>query len=51
MSLVNENTPVVALPELEGFENPPVQISIEDTNIEEVIPVSQLNTGDRKSVV
>lgn len=45
MAFINENSPVVALPELEVFENIPVQTSIEDTIIEELIPQSQLNTG------
>ena len=45
MSFVNENSPVVALPELEVFETVPVQTSIEDTVVEELIPLSQLNSG------
>lgn len=45
MSFINENSPVVALPELEVFENIPVQTSIEDSVVEELIPQSQLNSG------
>jgi hypothetical protein len=45
MSFINENSPVVALPELEVFETVPVQTSIEETTIQELIPQSQLNTG------
>lgn len=45
MSFINEASPVVALPELEVFETIPVQTSIENTFVEEIIPISQLNTG------
>ena len=36
---------MVALPEFEVFENIPVQTTIEETIIEELIPQSQLNSG------
>src|SRR6266496_4968748 len=45
MSFITENSPVIALPELEVFETMPVQTSIEGTVIEEQIPQSQLNSG------
>ncbi len=45
MSYINENSPVVALPEFEIFETIPVQTSIESTVIEEKHPESQLNSG------
>ena len=43
--IINGNTPVIALPELDIFENVPVQTSIEKTFTDQVLPVSQLNSG------
>jgi hypothetical protein len=45
MALVNEMSPVTALPELDLFASATVQTSIESTRSYEVRPVSQLNTG------
>ena len=45
MSLVNEGTPVTAVPELDIFSKAPVQVSIEKSYIEEVRPLAPLNTG------
>lgn len=45
MNLVNENSPVTAVPELDLYSKAPVQTSIEKTYIEEVRPIAPLNTG------
>ena len=45
MSLVNENSPVIAVPELDIFAKSPVQTSIESTISEQIRPLAQLNTG------
>jgi len=45
MSLVNENSPVTAVPELDLFTKSPVQVSIEKSYFEEVRPLAPLNTG------
>jgi hypothetical protein len=45
MTLVNDKTPITAVPELDFFVNTPAQESIEYSFIEEVRPIAQLNTG------
>lgn len=45
MSLVNEKSPVTAIPELDFYTKAPVQTSIESTYSEEIRPIAQLNTG------
>jgi hypothetical protein len=45
MSLINEKTSVIAVPELDIFVTPPCQTSIEKTFMQEIRPVSLLNTG------
>jgi hypothetical protein len=45
MALVNEMSPVIALPEFDLFNSVPVQTSIENTRIKEIRPISLLNTG------
>ena len=45
MSILTPETPVIALPELDLFENIPIQTQIESTVTEEILPISQLNSG------
>lgn len=45
MYLISENTPVIALRELDFWVTPSVQTSIESTVMEEVRPITQLNSG------
>src|ERR1700722_12237693 len=45
MSLVNENSPITAIPELDFYTKSPVQTSITQTFTEEIRPIAQLNTG------
>ena len=45
MNLVNEGSPVTAVPELDLYSKAPVQVSIEKSYIEEVRPLAPLNTG------
>jgi len=45
MKIIHENTPEIALPEFDLFENIPVQTAIEATVYENIPPKSQLNSG------
>src|SRR6267154_1969000 len=45
MNLVNEGSPVTAVPELDFYSKTPVQVSIEKTYVEEIRPLAPLNTG------
>ena len=45
MSLVNEGSPVTAVPELDFYSKTPVQISVQKSYIEEVRPLAPLNSG------
>jgi len=45
MNLVNEGSPVTAVPELDFYSKTPVQVSIEKTYVEEIRPLVPLNTG------
>jgi len=45
MSLVNEHSPVTAIPELDFYSKAAVQTSIETTYNEEIRPIAQLNSG------
>ena len=51
MAFINENSPVVALPQLELFDTMPIQTSIDDTTEQEYIPVCQLNTGSNTEII
>ena len=45
MSLISEDSPVIAVPELDIFAKAPVQTSIEGIISEQIRPLAQLNTG------
>jgi hypothetical protein len=47
MSIINENTPIIALRELDLWVTPPAQASIESTVNEEIRSITHLNSGSQ----